>query len=86
MNSHKRKDNRMNGRNKDREKLDGRNKNNIAIKGHYVKNDNGKGYTWNTEVDSFGDPIPFVPGVDNPESLLNQGRYFLLSVFPQPLQ
>ena len=64
----------MNGRNKDREKLNGRNKNNIAIKGKYIQNKNGKGQTWHTEVDSFGDPIPFVPSVDNPESLPDHGR------------
>ena len=45
----------------------------VRIKGKYVKN-KGQGYTWQTTLDKNGIPIPFVLGVDSPESLPDHGR------------
>jgi len=33
----------------------------IRITGEFIPNGNGKGYTWHTQLDGNGNPIPYMP-------------------------
>jgi len=41
----------------------------IRIKGQWIKDSNGRGYTWKTALDSEGRPIPYNPKTDSKLSL-----------------